>query len=351
MGHMFDKVAVCRTGFDAKEDRHMLPMISRLGAPLLAGVCATLVAASVAQAAPPSVPYTVVNGSFACQTANCDAELWLPKGVSKPPIIIMAHGFGALKDWGLQPYAERFVKAGFAVMRFDYRGFGKSGGQPRRVVDGPEHVKDWLAAIDAVRQRGDVDSTRLGLWGSSFSGGQVLEVAAQRRDVVKAVSSQVPLVNGLQSALKYPLKYQPQAAWYGLRDLLRGPNETPIYVPIVAQDAFAALVCDECVAGYTRLIPADQAASENKVAARILMTLPWFKPASSAPHITAPVLVIAAENDGLIPVQGVRDMVKTLMHGEYLELKGADHFSPYTQPLFEQVVARQTAFFLKNLAR
>jgi len=47
----------------------------------------------------------------------------------------------------------------------------------------------------------------------------------------------------------------------------------------------------------------------------------------------------------------VRDMVKELPHGEYLELKGADHFSPYTQPLFEQVVSRQTAFFLKNLGK
>lgn len=315
----------------------------------LASAAALAFSAPAVAAAPAPVPYTVVNASFACQTATCDGELWLPKGVSKPPVIIMAHGFGALKDWGLQPFAERFVKAGFAVMRFDYRGFGKSGGQPRRVVDGPEHVKDWVAAIDSVRVRGDVDGARLGLWGSSFSGGQVLVAAAQRRDVVKAVSAQVPFVNGLQSALKYPLKYNPQAAWNGLRDLMRGPKDEPIYIPIVAKDAFAALVCDECVPGYNALVPADQVATENKVAARILMTLPWFKPASSAPHITAPVLVVAAEKDGLIPVEGVRDMVKTLPHGEYLELKGADHFAPYVQPLFDQVSARQVAFFLKNL--
>ena len=303
-----------------------------------------------AQAAAPA-PYTVVNASFACQTATCDAELWLPKGVNKPPVIVMAHGFGGLKDWGLQPYAERFVKAGFAVVRFDYRGFGKSGGQPRRVVDGDAHVKDWLSAIESVRLRGDVDGSRLGLWGSSFSGGHVLVAASQSRGVVKAVSSQVPFVNGLQSALTYPLKYQPRAAWDGLRDLLRGDKEEPIYIPTVAQDGFAALVCPECVKGYQTLVPADQMASENKVAARILMTLPFYKPASSAAHISAPVLVVAAENDGLIPVKGVRDMVKELPHGEYLELKGADHFSPYTQPLFEQVVSRQTAFFLKNLGK
>ena len=319
---------------------------------LLAGVLALAFAAS-AQAAPtePALPYTVVNASFPCQTANCDGELWLPKGVSKPPVIVMAHGFGGLKDWGLQPYAQHFVKAGFAVMRFDYRGFGKSGGQPRRVVDGPAHVKDWLSAIESVRLRGDVDGSRLGLWGTSFSGGHVLVAASQSHGLVKAVSAQVPFVNGLQSALTYPLKYQPRAAWDGLRDLMRSDSQEPIYIPIVAQGAFAALVCPECVQGYQTLLPAGQLPSENKVAARILMTLPWYKPASSAPHISVPVLVVAAENDGLIPVKGVRDMVKTLPQGEYLELKGADHFSPYTPPVFEQVVSRQTAFFLKNLGR
>lgn len=320
--------------------------------PLLASL-ATLLFGASAQAAPPSptaVPYTVVNASFACQTATCDAEMWLPKGVSKPPVILMAHGFGALKEWGLQPFAERFVKAGFAVVRFDYRGFGKSGGLPRRVVDGPAQVKDWLSAIDAVRVRGDVDGSRIGLWGSSFSGGLVLVAASQSRGVVKAVSAQVPFVNGFQSALTYPLKYQPRAAWDGLRDLLRSDKDEPIYVPIVAKDAFAALVCPECVEGYGKLVVPGQEA-ENKVAARILLTLPWFTPASSAPHIAAPTLVVAAENDGLIPVKGVRDMAKALTQGEYLELKGADHFAPYTQPVFEQVVSRQTAFFQKNLGR
>lgn len=317
---------------------------------LLLAAALTFGMAVHAAPAAPAVPYTVVNASFACQTATCDAELWLPKGVSKPPVILMAHGFGALKDWGLQPFAERFVKAGFAVVRFDYRGFGKSGGQPRRVVDGPAQVKDWLSAIEAVRVRGDVDGGRIGLWGSSFSGGLVLVAASQSRGVVKAVSAQVPFVDGFQSALTYPLKYQPRAAWDGLRDLMRGDKEEPIYVPIVAKDAFAALVCAECVEGYGKLVAPGQEATENKVAARILMTLPWFTPASSAPHITAPVLVVAAENDGLIPVKGVRAMAKALPQGEYVELKGADHFAPYMQPVFEQVVTRQVAFFRKNLA-
>ena len=321
---------------------------------------ATLLLSAAVQAQPavataPAKPYTALNVSVPCQQTTCDGELWLPiqpAGAPKPAIIVMAHGFGGLKDWGLGPYAERFVKAGFAVVRFDYRGFGKSGGQPRRVVDGKEHVKDWLSVIDAMAKRPDVDGQRLGIWGTSYSGGQVLVAGADRPGVVKAVSAQVPFVSGFSSSLRFPIKYQPLAGWYALRDLLRSDTEEPLYVPTVAKDGFAALICDECVEGYASLHPKGAPdPAESKVAARVFLSLPFFSPGSRAADIQAPTLIIAAENDGLIPVEKVRSVAKALPHGEYVELKGAHHFSPYTGPLFEQVVNKQTAFFQQILQR
>lgn len=325
----------------------MIP-ITRL-APWALSLSSLFGMAGGAQAQGAGAAHTTVPVTFPCQATTCDGELWLPAGVAKPPVIVMAHGFGALRDWGLKPYAERFVQAGFAVLRFDYRGFGKSGGQPRRVVDGKQHVKDWSSAIDAVHQRQDVDGKRLGLWGSSYSGGQVLQVAADRPEAVKAVSSQVPFVSGFQSSLTFPLKYQPIAGWYALRDLMRSDSETPLYVPTIAPGAFSALICPECAEGYKKLVPPGTPESENQVAARVFLSLPFFAPGRAADRIQAPTLIIASEKDGLIPVKGVREVAGKLKRGEYLELPGADHFSPYTGPVFEQVVARQTAFFKKAL--
>lgn len=319
-----------------------------LSAPLMAQAPANTLAAPIATAA--SVG-TVLPMTFACQQVTCDGEIWLPTARAdgkKPPVIVMAHGFGGLRNWGLGPFAERFVKAGFAVVRFDYRGFGKSGGQPRRVVDGKEHVKDWLSALDAVAKRADIDPQRIGIWGTSYSGGQVLVVGAERPQQVKAVSAQVPFVNGLSSGLQYPIKYQPLATWYALRDLMRSDNEEPVYVPVIAPDAFAALICAECNEGYKKLVSPGQE-DQNKVAARVFLSLPFWFPGDSAPKVQAPTLVIAAEKDGLIPVKKVREVAKSLPRGEYVELPGADHFSPYTGPAFEQAVARQTAFFVKHL--
>ena len=85
------------------------------------------------------------------------------------------------------------------------------------------------------------------------------------------------------------------------------------------------------------------------VAAQVFTTLPLWFPGRVTDRIEAPTLVVAAENDGLIPVSGVRDAAAKLKKGEYVELKGADHFSPYTGPVFEQVAAKQVAFFKKNL--
>lgn len=302
-----------------------------------------------AVAAAPDAPWAVASVPFACQQTTCDAELWLPRGVQRPPVIVMAHGFGALRHWGLPPFAERFVRAGFAVYLFDYRGFGRSGGLPRNVVDGAAHVQDWLAAIDAIRQRPEVDGQRLGIWGTSFSGGSVLLAAAQRPDAVRAVSAQVPFVNGLQSTLRASTHDLLLATWYALHDVLRGPGETPLYAPIIARQGFAALNCPECWSGYGQLVPPGNEAL-NKVAARLFLTLPFYAPGRHASEVRAPVLLIAAERDGLIPIEGVRDVARRLPHAEYVELKGADHFSSYTGPLFDDVSRRQVIFFLKTLA-
>lgn len=95
----------------------------------------------------------------------------------------------------------------------------------------------------------------------------------------------------------------------------------PLYVPIIAKDGFAALICPECHEGYKKLVPRGDD-SGNKVAARVFMTLPFWFPGRSADKIEAPTLIIAAENDGLIPVSGVRDTAAKLKKGSTLSSRG-----------------------------
>jgi len=145
------------------------------------------------------------------------AEVFAPKdtGDKKLPTIVMSHGWGGTAA-SLRPDAVVFARAGYLVVAFDYRGWGNSdsrlvlaGKKPqkqdatfvaevkevREVVDPIDQTTDILNAINWVAGDRQCDPDRIGLWGSSFSGGHVVYVAA-RDPRVKAFVSQVGSMDG-----------------------------------------------------------------------------------------------------------------------------------------------------------
>jgi len=96
-------------------------------------------------------------------------DLFRPEGVIQPPVVVMAHGFGLERRFGLPAFAERLRAAGLAVLLFDYRGFGDSGGAPRGLVDARRHLADFAAAVRCARELKGVDRTRVALWGANGS--------------------------------------------------------------------------------------------------------------------------------------------------------------------------------------
>ena len=121
--------------------------------------------------------------------------LYLPDGTPTPvPTVVMAHGFSALKEQYLDDFAKVFEKAGLATLVFDNRNFGASEGEPRQEIDPIQQVRDYRHAITFARTLPEVDRDRIGIWGTSYSGGHVLMVGAIDRRV-KCVVSQVPTIN------------------------------------------------------------------------------------------------------------------------------------------------------------
>jgi uncharacterized protein len=153
------------------------------------------------------------------------AEVFAPKGKDKAlPTIIMCHGWGGTAEQ-LRPDAVAFARAGYCVVTFDYRGWGNSEGrvvltkpikrgkpgeaftaevkEVREVVDPLEQTADLLNVIHWAHGEKGCDAKRIGLWGSSYSGGHVVYAAA-RDSRVKATVSQVPALDSrwvLQGAL------------------------------------------------------------------------------------------------------------------------------------------------------
>ena len=140
------------------------------------------------------------------------AEVFAPKKPKseKLPTILMSHGWGGTAAH-LRTDAVAFARAGYLVVTFDYRGWGKSDSrlvladkklerndgkliaevkEVREVVDPIDQTTDILNAIHWVAGEKQCDRDRIGLWGSSYSGGHVVYVAA-RDPRVKAFVSQV----------------------------------------------------------------------------------------------------------------------------------------------------------------
>jgi pimeloyl-ACP methyl ester carboxylesterase len=107
----------------------------------------------------------------------------------------MAHGFSAVKEMYLDAFAEVFAAAGLNALVFDNRNFGASDGEPRQEIDPWAQMRDYRHAITYASTLSEVDAARIGVWGSSYSGGHVLVVGAIDRRV-KAVVCQVPLISG-----------------------------------------------------------------------------------------------------------------------------------------------------------
>ena len=142
---------------------------------------------------PATIPTERVD--FSCRGIRCAAWLTLPSGPGPHPAVVLVHGLGATHDMMLTQYEQHFAAAGIATLAFDYRNTGASDGQPRQHISMREQRRDVVAALEHLRSRPEVDGGRIGLWGTSLGGMNVVRVAAARDDLAVAVV-QCPIVHG-----------------------------------------------------------------------------------------------------------------------------------------------------------
>src|SRR5580700_3716943 len=167
--------------------------------------------------------------------------LYIPEGAKgRVPVVVMAHGFSAVKEMYLDRFAEVFSQAGIAALVFDNRNFGASDGEPRQEIDPWAQLRDYRHAITYASTLPDVDASRIGIWGSSYSGAHVLVVGAIDRRV-KAVVCQVPLISGHDN-LRALVRADFIAGFREMFDadrLARFNGEPPAMVPVVDKDPLA----------------------------------------------------------------------------------------------------------------
>jgi uncharacterized protein len=285
--------------------------------------------------------------SFRSGTEECAGWLYRPEGVELPPVVVMAHGLGAVRDMGLDRFAEKFVAAGLACLVFDYRHFGASGGEPRQLLLVRPQLDDWRAAIAYARSLPDVDPARVALFGTSFSGGHVLATAAVTD--VAAVVSQCPFTDGLASTLVVPPLTAIRLTVKALRDLVgswRGRD--PLLVPLAARPGETALMSAEDVeAGYLGLVP-EGYDFRNEAAARAALEVLRYRPGRKARRVRCPLHVTICTQDSVAPAWATRRHLARAPHAEVVE-RPVGHFDIYVGDEFEHVVAAQVDFLRSHL--
>jgi len=123
--------------------------------------------------------------------------LYLPSGAPPFPCIVMSHGFTAVIDQGLPPFAEAYAHAGYACLVYDHRGYGRSAGTPRSETNPFLQMQDMRDAVTFAGTVAQIDEDQIVIWGTSYSGGHALVVGAVDRRV-RAVIAIVPLTSGSQ---------------------------------------------------------------------------------------------------------------------------------------------------------
>jgi fermentation-respiration switch protein FrsA (DUF1100 family) len=286
--------------------------------------------------------------TFASGGLDCASWLYRPDGEGPFPIVVMAHGFSATRELRLDAYAERFCAAGLAALVFDYRHFGASAGQPRQLLDIANQHEDYRAAVRYARSLPWVDPDRVALFGTSFSGGHVLAVAAQDPRIA-ALVAQCPFTDGLASLTKMGPANLVKATLAGLRDQLGAMTRRPVhYIPAVGPPgSFAVMTTPDAQPGFEALLP-PATRWENRVAARVALRVAGYRPGRSAAKLACPALFCVCDGDTVAPAEATVKFARAARLGE-IKRYPVGHFEIYLGEAWERAVADQIEFLSRHL--
>jgi pimeloyl-ACP methyl ester carboxylesterase len=285
---------------------------------------------------------------FQARGVRCAAWLTLPPTPGPHPAVVLVHGLGATHEMMLAQYEQHFAVAGIATLAFDYRNTGASDGQPRQHISVSAQRGDVAAAVEHLKALPDIDAERIGLWGTSLGGMNVIRTAAAREDLAVAVV-QCPIVHGPAAArrlgLTAALRLTPAIADDLLRIVTRRGRR---HVPIVGPPGSLAMVTVAgAEAGWNSTVPPG-GRFDNRIAAADTVAMITTSAMRKARHVNVPLLVCVCDRETLMDPEYAAQLARRAPRG-VVRHYDSDHFAIYHPPLVERVLADQTAFLKEHL--
>jgi fermentation-respiration switch protein FrsA (DUF1100 family) len=290
------------------------------------------------------VTFTVTDGTM------LTGWLYRPDAPGPWPAITMAHGFGATREHGLDAYGRTFAAAGFAVLSHDHRGFGTSGGHPRQDIDPWTQIEDWRTAITFLETVQGVDANRIGIWGTSYSGGHALVIGATDSRI-RAVVAQVPTIDGHASGLRRVPPHAVADLEAAFTDDQRGQfvGRPPVTQKFVDSDPAvpAAYHSQDTVDFFTQTVP--DGTWSNEVTIQSTRRARAYEPGRFIARIApTPLLMIVASDDTTAPTDLALQAYEQALEPKSLHLITGGHYAPYRDQ-FAQSCVTATQWFTRHL--
>lgn len=258
---------------------------------------------------------------------------WLevPDSEGPHPCICFAHGFGGVKELFLSDISAAFAAAGFASVVWDHPAFGASDGAPRYEVDPYAQVQGYRDAITYAAEQPEVDADRIAIWGTSYSGGHVLAVAAFDARVA-CVHSQVPFISGWANSRRV-FREEEQAGWRArfqadraARQAGKEPETMEIFGPAGSTCALPSpeewdWVHEHQVIGTPLW--------ENVVTLRSVEMMSEYEPGGFAHRIVAPLQMVVTSTDDVTPADIAQDAFATAREPKRLIVLKGGHMEVY----------------------
>ena len=269
--------------------------------------------------------------TFTSSETTLAGTLTLPDAPAKHPAVVLLQGSGPLNRdeevFGMKPFAiiaDSFARNGIAVLRYDSRGVGNSGGVAFQYTLS-DVAEDALAAVDYLKTRCEVDSAQIGLCGHSQGGIVAPMCAAQSEDVtfiicLSGIGSTGEEIYLTQTRLIAEVDGAPED------EVKRRVESMKQIVGLIREGASREELEPEIERMVRRELSQQTKSTKDAESAELdcqltLLASPWFR--SFLEHdagpvlesVKCPVLLIFGELDRQVPAANCEDMVSALERG------------------------------------
>lgn len=219
------------------------------------------------------------------------------------PLVVMAHGTSATIQMVAIDYARFFAERGLAVLLYDHRNFGGSDGEPRGEINPWVQCRGYRDAIGFASGLEEVDGSRIGLWGDSYTGGQVVVVAACDKRP-RCVVAQCPVFGASLPELE-PSEHVLETIRQTLQsgDIRGGPDCTTGPLPVVSFDPSSIPSLLHPIQAFKWFIEHGGRPGSrwvNRVTRVIPPTPVTYSPYLCAPFVHQPTLLMVAPDDEMV---------------------------------------------------